>query len=186
MSVDTDEKVLIDRAASGERAAFDALYARHVRPVYWQAYALLNDPDDAEEVTQDVFVTAWRKLHGIDIVGGSLLPWLLVTTRYTAANKRRARKRHAHASAPLDETLADPRAEVDAQIEAGEVLTLVRKAIDELSGVDQDLFALCITEGKTYEEAAETLGVSHGTVRNRLSRIRRRLRADLRALRGVA
>lgn len=83
-----DDRALLGRARSGDRTAFSELYDRHVRAVYWQAFGVVRDDDLAEDVTQEVFITAWRKLHGIDVVDESLLPWLLVTARYTALNAR--------------------------------------------------------------------------------------------------
>lgn len=188
MSADppSGERSLVERAAAGQRAAFDELYARHVRPVYWQAYSHLRDPDDAEEVTQDTFVTAWRKLRQIDLVGGSLLPWLLVTARYTAANKRRQRLRHHEHTTELDHEPRDPSPSLSEQVEADELAAAIAKSVTALAPSDQELVALCIQDGRTYAEAAQALGVSHGAVRNRVSRIRQRLRADLRAVRGVA
>ena len=61
-----------------------------------------------------------------------------------------------------------------------------RKAVAALSPVDQQLYALCVDGGATYEQAAQELGVSHSVVRNRIHRLRTRLRADLSALRGTA
>lgn len=188
MNLDTqdDEHEIVARAKAGDRFAFDELYSRHVKPVYWQAYSVVSNAADAEEVTQDVFVTAWRKMRDIDLVGGSLLPWLLVTAKYTAANKRRASLRHDTRATELQDYHVDRHADVEAQVEAGEVLNQITKSLAALSPADRDLYDLCIQQGKTYAEAADTLGVSHGSVRNRVSRLRQRLRADLHDLRGAS
>src|SRR5688572_3579471 len=93
-----DDVDLLLLAQSGDRRAFAELYDRHVRPVYWQAYSVVGDAGEAEEVTQDVFVTTWRRIRAITPVDGSLLPWLLVTARYTALNSyRRASRRRSDA-----------------------------------------------------------------------------------------
>ena len=97
------DDVLLARAANGDRAAFGQLYDRHVRPVYWQSYGVLRDDREAEDVTQDVFVTTWNKIRTITLVDESVLPWLLVTARYTALNARRSRQRRR--SDELDGTL---------------------------------------------------------------------------------
>lgn len=179
----TDELELVAKAQVGDRDAFAALYDRHVRPVYWQAYSVLRDRDAAEDVTQEVFITAWRRIRAITPVDGSLLPWLLLTTRYTAYNAGRRERRRTH-----DELDTDPvgSAGVDSEVEAAQVRAEIDKAVSALSSVDQQLYALCVDGGATYEQAANELGVSHNVVRNRIHRLRTRLRADLSALRGTA
>jgi RNA polymerase sigma-70 factor (ECF subfamily) len=62
----------------------------------------------------------------------------------------------------------------------------IAKAVRNLSPVDQQLYALCLEGGASYEQAARELGVSHGAVRNRLHRVRAALRADLRSIRGIS
>jgi RNA polymerase sigma-70 factor (ECF subfamily) len=179
----TDELTQLARAQVGDRDAFAGLYDRHARPVYWQAYAVVRDRDLAEDVTQDVFVTTWRRIRSITPVDGSILPWLLVTARYTAYNA--ARKERRRAADGLD---GDPvgGSGADAEVENAMIQAEIDKAVAALSPVDQQLYALCVDGGATYEQAAAELGVSHSVVRNRIHRLRTRLRADLSALRGIA
>jgi RNA polymerase sigma factor (sigma-70 family) len=178
-----DELELVAKAQVGDRAAFAELYDRHVRPVYWQAYSVVSDRDAAEDVTQEVFITAWRRIRAITPVDGSLLPWLLLTARYTAYNSARREQRRSH-----DELDTDPIGSggVDTEVEAAQVRAEIDKAVSALSPVDQQLYTLCVDGGATYEQAARELGVSHSVVRNRIHRLRTRLRADLSALRGTA
>lgn len=178
-----DELTLLAQAQVGDRDAFAGLYDRHVRPVYWQAYSVVRDRDLAEDVTQEVFVTAWRRIRAITTVDESILPWLLLTARYTAYNAARRERRRAH-----DELRTDPIGApgADAEAEAAHVRTEIDKAVGSLSELDQQLYALCVDGGATYEQAARRLGISHSVVRNRIHRLRARLRADLSALRGTA
>ena len=189
-----DDVDLLSRAQSGDRRAFAELYDRHVRPVYWQAYSVVGDAGEAEEVTQDVFVTTWRKIRAITPVDGSLLPWLLVTARYTALNAyRRASRRRIE---PLDDDASEGSAErrlsaagdsqVEREIEAAQVRAEIDKAVAALAPNDQRLYELCVEGDRTYEQAARELGVSHAVVRNRLHRLRTRLRADLRSMRETS
>ena len=180
-----DDVELLSRAQSGDRRAFADLYDRHVRPVYWQAYSLVRDAGEAEEVTQDVFVTTWRRIRAITPVDGSLLPWLLVTARYTAlnANRRAARRR----GEPLDDdALEGGGSSVEREIEAAQVRAEIDKAVAALAPNDRRLYELCVEGDHTYEQAARELGVSHAVVRNRLHRLRNRLRADLRSMRETS
>ncbi|WOF21630.1 sigma-70 family RNA polymerase sigma factor [Microbacterium betulae] len=161
-------------AADGSDAAFRALYRRHVRPVYWIAHRLVGSDADAEDVTQETFVTAWRKIGGLELAGTSLLPWLATICRFQAANRLRARRR-AEAS-EVDDTLPSL-VSVEQQVLDARLAERILREVGELSELDQRIFRLCAVDGYAYAAAAEELGVGHGVVRNRLSRIRTRLRA---------
>jgi RNA polymerase sigma factor (sigma-70 family) len=185
-----DDVELLTRAQVGDRLAFADLYDRHVRPVYWQAYSVVHDAGEAEEVTQDVFVTAWRRIRTITPVEGSLLPWLLVTARYTALNAYRRASRRRNDT--LDDDVAEgtqqrPSAALDSpverEIDAAQVRAEIDKAVAALTENDRRLYELCVEGDRTYQQAARELGVSHAVVRNRLHRLRTRLRADLRSMR---
>jgi RNA polymerase sigma-70 factor (ECF subfamily) len=182
----TGDRQLVARAARGDRAAFGQLYDRHVRPVYWQAYAVVRDADEAEDITQDVFITTWDKLRSIALVDESVLPWLLVTARFTALNSRRRTLKSNLRSSPLDADLVDERASVEDEVAAGQIRAEIEKAAAALSPTDRRLYDLCVVGDHTYELAARELGVSHAVVRNRLSRLRTRLRADLRSMRETS
>lgn len=172
---------LLERASAGDRAAFGQLYDRHVRPVYWQAYAVVRDANEAEDITQDVFITTWNKIRSINLVDESALPWLLVTARFTALNARRRTLKSRHSE--LDQDLGDAAPSVEEEVEGAQIRAEIDKAVAALSPTDRQLYDLCVVGDHTYELAARELGVSHAVVRNRLSRLRTRLRADLRSMR---
>ncbi|BDD83753.1 hypothetical protein TPB0596_35160 [Tsukamurella pulmonis] len=183
----TDEsadRALLARAAGGDGAAFAAIHDRHVRAVYWQAYSVLHDADAAQEVAQDTFLTLWRRIDSVRIVDESVLPWLMTTARYTALNTGRRLAAVRDRSAPLD-TVEPPDAAASPEDEAlaAEVRGLIADAVHALSPTDQRLYRLCVEDERTYERAAAEVGVSHAAVRNRVSRLRSRLRADLSTLR---
>lgn len=178
-----DDVQLLARAQSGDREAFGELYDRHVRPVYWQAFGVVRDHGLAEDATQEVFTTGWRRIRSINCIDESVLPWLLVTAKYVAYNTARREARRIHDE--LDEQWTGSGG-VDQEVEAAMVRAEIDKAVAALSPTDQQVYALCLVGGASYEQAAEELGVSHGAVRNRLHRLRSTLRADLTALRGTA
>jgi RNA polymerase sigma factor (sigma-70 family) len=177
------DRELLALAATGDRGSFGLLYDRHVRPVYWQAYSVLRDEREAEDATQDVFVTMWKKIRTITLVDESVLPWLLVTARYTALNARRGTQRRRANTLDPDLPAA---ATVEDEVVAGLVRAEIEKAAGALSLLDRRLYELCVVGDHTYEMAAGELGVSHAVVRNRISRVRTRLRADLRSMRETS
>lgn len=178
---------LLERAAAGDRDAFAALYDRHVRAVFWQARSVVRDHDLAEDVCQETFVVAWRRVRSIRVVDESVLPWLLVTARQCGLNAaRKAARRRADV---LDDDVlgtAGATDDVAARVEAELARVEIDAAVAALSETDQRLYALCIDGDHSYQQAAAELGVSHAVVRNRLHRLRHRLRADLRAMREIS
>lgn len=172
-SDDTGDAALVARAAEGSEHAFRQLYRRHARPVYWIAHGLLRSAADAEDVTQETFVVAWRKLSGLELAGESLLPWLATICRFQAANRVRALRRTE--ASELDERTLGA-VDIEQQVIDADLAERILRAVDGLTPLDQRIFRLCVGEGYAYQAAADELGVAHGVVRNRLSRIRTRLR----------
>ena len=176
MDTTTIDADLVARAASGGEFAFRELYQRHVRPVYWIAHGLVNNAADAEDIAQETFVVAWKKLPGFVLEGESLLPWLATICRYQASNRLRARRREeAHRSGEADE-MTPSTINVEDQVVSRDYADMIIRELATLSELDREIFRLCATEGYAYSAAAEQLKVTPGAVRNRLSRIRTRLR----------
>jgi RNA polymerase sigma factor (sigma-70 family) len=171
-----DDAALVAQAANGSELAFRTLYRAYVRPVYWLAHGLLGNAADAEDVVQETFLVAWRKLPEFELAGESLLPWLATVCRFQAANRiRRQRRDRDHTAAAADETLPAT-VDVEEQVIGADLAERILHEVAGQSPLDRDIFRLCAAEGYAYQAAAEQLGVAHGVVRNRLSRIRTRLR----------
>lgn len=161
----------------GDRAAFSRLYEEYVSDVYRYALRMLRDTTGAEDITQDVFTLAWTKRAVIIIVDVSLLPWLLVTTRNLSLNRLK-RKSYAVALAGSEE-MVDPRPGPEAALLDRQLGALIQTAVERLSESDQKLFRLCLVDELSYRDAAHELGTTSGSVRNRLTRLRRTLRTSL-------
>jgi len=178
-TMDRSDAQLVAAAAGGSELAFRTLYRAYARPVYWLAHSLVGTTSDAEDVTQETFLAAWRKLPGLELAGESLLPWLVTICRFQCANRiRRQQRDRTHTVAGLDETLPAV-VDVERQVMDAVLVERVIAEVGTLSPLDQDIFRLCAAEGYAYAAAAEQLGVSHGVVRNRLSRIRTQLRRTI-------
>ena len=167
---------LISRARARDERAFGDLYDRHSVAVFRYAYAQTHDVVDAQELVQETFVTAWRKLADIRIHGESALPWLIVTCRNHAQNFRRSQARHD--ALPLDEHIANRGLdglyrETQSHLEE---LEWVFEAIHELNDVDRRIVELCLFDGVSYAAAASQLGLTTGGLAKRLERVRSRLR----------
>lgn len=180
MLVQTTDQKMAAQAAAGDQSAFRELYRAYVRPVYWIAHGIVGSPADAEDVTQETFVTAWRKLPLLDLQGESILPWLATICRFQAANRLRQRRRdQANTTDAVDETLPST-ISVEEQVITAALAARIAAEVGTLNELDREIFRLCAAEGYAYQAAAEELGVSHAIVRNRLSRVRTRLRGAVK------
>ncbi|WKK71091.1 sigma-70 family RNA polymerase sigma factor [Rathayibacter oskolensis] len=183
-AVQETDAELVRRAAAGSELAFRSLYRAYVRPVYWLAHGMLHDAGEAEDVTQETFVVAWSKLGELELASDSLLPWLATICRFQAANRVRSRRRDREQTVEADDELASPH-DLEQQMVTAALTEAILRETEGLAELDRSIFRLCATEGRGYDEAAATLGVSHATVRNRLSRVRRRLRLVVDDFRGA-
>ncbi len=185
MPVQTSDQKWAAQAAAGDESAFRELYRAHVRPVYWIANGILASAADAEDVTQETFVVAWRKLPTLELHGESILPWLATICRFQAANRLRQRRRdQAHTAEVLDENVPDT-VSVEEQVITAALAARIAAEVGTLNDLDREIFRLCASEGYAYQAAADELGVSHAVVRNRLSRVRTQLRGAVKEVRDA-
>ena len=178
------EVQLFARVQAGDRDAFRVLFRQHQRSVYWAAFAVLRSRPDSEEVLQDSFLTLWNKRSSVDLVGESTLPWLVTTARYLALNRRRSELRRPRESLDTGPDHADGAPSPENLAIADEAMRHIHTVMAALPEVDQRIFELCLVEDLSYAEAAQRLGITHATVRNRLSRLKGRLRAELALVKG--
>ena len=171
-NVASDES-LWQASARGDQQAFSELYERHARTIYNYLFRRLADWSEAEDLTAVVFLEAFRRRREVVVVEGKLLPWLYGIATNVLRNRRRALWRHRHL---VEELAAQPdesvTPDVAARAEATAEMRAVLKRIAQLPRLHQDVIALCVWSGLSYEEAAVALGLPVGTVRSRLSRAR--------------
>ncbi|MDM4762185.1 sigma-70 family RNA polymerase sigma factor [Galbitalea sp. SE-J8] len=176
---DSAERALFERLRDGDREALGELYRRHSRAVYAAAIGVLRARQEAEEILQDTFVTMWHRRGAISLVGESTLPWLVTTSRFLALNRARSISRRRTDSVNDPDAIESRRRSPDDEAALSELRARLESAIAGLPELDRSIVALCLSEDYTYKEAAVRLGVSQATVRNRLGRLRVRLRAAL-------
>ncbi|HEV7623870.1 MAG TPA: RNA polymerase sigma factor [Amnibacterium sp.] len=172
------DRVLLASSGRAAEGAFRQVVQRHSGVVYAVAFRQIGTVTDAEELVQDAFVLLWTKRARLRFVGESALPWLIVTVKHLAANRRRAlQRRNRHEAG--DAALATAGAVVDAAVD-----DFVARAFDHLEPLDALVARLCLVEDLSYAEAARRSGLTEAAVRNRLSRTRGRLRRELAEERG--
>ncbi len=173
-----DEPTLIGLAAQQDEQAWEALIAAHQQAVFRLAYLFTGDPDEAEDVAQEVFVRAFRYLDQYDRTR-PFRPWLLSITANLARNRLRSFKRYLAALQNYARrepgTLTLARQEQTIHEDARNLWQVVRK----LSHEDQKVIYLRYFLELTESETAEALNIPRGTVKSRLSRALVRLRNRL-------
>jgi RNA polymerase sigma factor (sigma-70 family) len=184
VNADADERALFARVQAGDRESFRMIFRMHMRSVYWAAFGVLQSRADSEEVMQDAFMTMWDKRTSIELVGESTLPWLVTTARYLALNRRRAEERRRRDPLDPNAELLDRALGPENAAVANEARQHIEEVMAGMPLVDQEIFWLCLVGDLSYKQAARQLGISHGSVRNRLSRLKARLRSELSLLKG--
>lgn len=188
--VESGEAALIARCANGDEAACAELVAAHQRMVYGLALNLLGDPDDALDLSQEVFLRVFRTLSRFR--GQSALrTWIYRIVVNQARNRQRWWRRRCRGDqVSLDEYLrtfgdVESRHDVlpDRQLASKETAARIWQALDRLPFDQRTALILREIDGLRYEEIAFTLDVAIGTVKSRLTRARQALRAELLELR---
>jgi RNA polymerase sigma factor (sigma-70 family) len=169
---DAGDEALLDAASNGDDRAFAALYERHARKIYNFLFRRLADWSEAEDLTAVVFLEAFRRRADAVLVESDLAPWLYGVATNVLRNRRRAQWRYRRVLAQL---AAEPRSaapDPHDRVEAAEQMRSVLERVRKLPRSQQDVVALCVWSGLSYEKAAAALGVPVGTVRSRLARAR--------------
>jgi RNA polymerase sigma-70 factor (ECF subfamily) len=151
---------------AGDDAAIRAIYARFGRPIYSMGLRLLGSREAAEELTQDVFLTAWRKAARFDPARGRLSTWLMTIAHNLAVDRLRRETGVTRPTLVLVDEVPDAPGidEEDHVIERDAAL----RAIESLSDAEKRLIARTYFRGLTAREIAESDGIPLGTVKTRL------------------
>ena len=170
----SDDKMLVDAARRGDRAAFGRLYDRYARLVHGVLLAKVPI-DEVDDLVQDVFMTALRRLSSLRETG-SFGAWLVAIAR----NRANDYHRHSLPEDQLTDEASDQdgtgvSARADHRGQAGVVLDAIRS----LSEAYRETLILRLVEGLTGPEIAARTGMTHGSVRVNLHRGMQQLRAKL-------
>ncbi len=182
-----DEADLVHELQAGSDAAFDYLVTYYHAGVFNLVYGILSDRADAADVTQEVFLRAFRGIRGFRH-GSSLKTWLYRISVRQALNHRRWCWRHHRQQVSIDAEeegrslaldLKDSEATPYERLASQETQQAVRAALAQVPALFRSAVILRDLEGLSYEEVAEVLEVSVGTVKSRILRGRRMLKEIL-------
>mgnify|MGYP001826019544 FL=1 len=178
-----DETQLIDRALQGDRDAFTELVELNQERLFASMLQVTGSPEEAEEVVQEAFIRVFMKLDTFQR-NSQFFTWLY----RIAFNSALTRRRRNRARVSLDYCrenngleVSDEGAGVDEPMLRRERVDMVREAMHTLTDEHRSILVLREMEEHSYEDIAEILEISIGTVRSRLSRARRQLKLALEA-----
>jgi RNA polymerase sigma-70 factor (ECF subfamily) len=181
--VSADDQPLIAECLQGNTAAFGELVRRYQERLYHSVYRLVDNAEDAQDVVQEAFLSAYQSLDGFK--GDSLFfTWLYriaVNTAISLKRKQRVTLRMEtrngdHLIEPLD---TSDESRPSHALEQAEQVYRVREALGRLSAEHRTVLVMKDMEGQKYETMAEILQVPIGTIRSRLHRARLELREVL-------
>jgi RNA polymerase sigma-70 factor (ECF subfamily) len=172
---------LVERARRGDPDAFGELVDRHRSAVYRAALAALGSPADAEDASQDAFLTAYRRLDGFR-GEASFKTWLLTITWHQAINQRRRLTRWLRrivpapqraGGDPIEPDVASADRSPEERATDNELRRSIAEEIRALAPKLRDVLLLAQAGEYTYEEIAEMLKIPVGTIKWRVSEARR-------------
>lgn len=160
---------LLARASRGDEAAFAELYDQTSARVYGLVRRVVRDPAQAEEVTQETYLTIWRESARYDASRGSVIGWILTIAHRRAVDRVRAvesaRERDARFAVLDDGPAFDV---VEEAATASLDSARVRRALSTLTDLQREAVTLAYYGGYTYKEVAELLDVPLGTIKTRM------------------
>ncbi len=167
---------LISRSQAGDEAAFTELFEQYKNLVFKTAYLMLDNPAEAEDALQEVFVLIHKGLRGFDPRKGAFTTWLYSITVHYCLNHRRKR---SFVSLPLEAAEEAPSSEAAGTSLAEE--EAIRQAVSALSEKQRAVVILRYYWELPYAEISRILNIPLGTVKSRLDLALRTLRRTLEA-----
>jgi RNA polymerase sigma-70 factor (ECF subfamily) len=163
-SEEASDGELIQRAATGDRGAFEDLYRRYSRPVFGLALRKLGDRGRAEDAVQETFASIWRSAASYKPDRGPGAPWLYAVARNAIVDRARAR---TETPTELIEERPDEATGPADNAEQSWVAWRVHRALEELPEREREVVALAYWSGLSQSEVAEFLHLPLGTVKTR-------------------
>jgi RNA polymerase sigma-70 factor (ECF subfamily) len=166
MEKDIINNELIERLQNDEKEAFDELYRKYHSAIYYNILKLTRDAIVSEDIVQEVFITLWEKRHDLNIEQG-ISGWLFVVSYNRSISYLKRKLKESLARTGLQQNIENT---TDAENSfTNTQMSILEKAIEQLSPQKRRVFELCKLQRKTYAEAADELQISKHTVKEYLS-----------------
>jgi len=164
---------LLDRCTEGDKSAQFEIYRLYYKSMYNSSLRIIGIPEEAEDIMQESFLTAFRKLktYSCEVSFGAWLKKIVINRSLDALRKRKVLFEELHAELPVAN---EPEPE-----EESITVEEIKSAINLLSDGYRTILSLILLEGYDHEEVSEILGIKNVTSRTQFSRARQRLREIL-------
>jgi len=178
---------LVRRCIAGDAVAWEEIVQRYNRRIYNLCYRFAGTADDAQDLTQEVFIKMYRTLNSYDVERGAFMTWMTTLTRNLLVDHFRKSKQDRmtdsldappseHEDAmPLSEKIPDKALPPDARVKSQETREVVHHALQKLSPELREAVILRDLQDMDYREIAAVLKVPEGTVKSRINRGRAEL-----------
>jgi RNA polymerase sigma-70 factor (ECF subfamily) len=179
--------MLVHRCITGDAAAWEEIVQKYNRRIYNICYRFAGTADDAQDLTQEVFIKMYRTLSSYDVERGAFVTWVTTVTRNLLVDHFRKSKQDRmtdsldaapseHEDAmPLSDKIEDKAKPPDANVQSREVKEAVHNALQRLSPDLREAVILRDLQDMDYREIAQVLKVPEGTVKSRINRGRAEL-----------
>jgi RNA polymerase sigma-70 factor, ECF subfamily len=179
--------LLVRRCLTGDAAAWEELVQRYHRRIYNICYRFAGSAEDAQDLTQEVFIKMYRTLNTYDLERGAFMTWVTTMARNLLVDHFRKTKQdrvtdsldappsEREDAMPLSEQLADGSLSPDAHAQSRQVGETVHHALQRLSPDLREAVILRDLQDMDYKEIATVLKVPEGTVKSRINRGRAEL-----------
>jgi RNA polymerase sigma-70 factor, ECF subfamily len=178
-------EALVERCLAGDQAAWDQIVRQHWRKVFNLAYKFVGRHDEAEDLTQDIFLKIFKALHTFDR-RANFQTWLISISRNLCIDHYRSvRKERETMARDVDASQLTPVSRErgpHVQLEQLDLRERVRLALVELPPALRQAVVLRDLQEFSYQEIADKLGLPEGTVKSRINRGRLELARQLRRL----
>jgi len=174
--------LLVRRCVAGDAAAWEEIVQRYHRRIYNLCYRFAGSADDAQDLTQEVFIRMYRTLNSYDVGRGAFMTWITTLTRNLLVDHFRKTKHDRltdsldatasdHEDAmPLSDRLPDGGPAPDSGVQSRETRETVHQALQKLSPELREAVILRDLQDMDYREIATVLKVPEGTVKSRINR----------------
>lgn len=170
------ENNIVSKLVSGDKSAFESIYHRYSKDLYYYALGFLKNKEIAEDIVQEAFVYLWKNHQNIS----SEYPILLYLQKIVK-NACLNYFRHLDVEKRYSESVEEEIFSLDEKTELLELVSEVRQAINKLPEQCRKIFVLSCVEGLKYGEVAEDMGVSVNTVKSQVKIAYKKIREDINA-----
>ena len=175
----TQETKIIHQVLEGDIESFRLIVEMYERPIVRMIRNIINNRESCEDIAQDVFFTAYRKLASFDHRRSNFSTWLYTIARNKSINMLRKKRPVSMSELPHNSDLHNP----SDKLAERELFDKLDAGLEILPSAQKRAFVFAVFENLSYEEIAQIEGVRTGTIKSRINRAKKKLAKALKEIR---